>query len=133
MLSLIIKLVIILLLIIIYILVYKILKQNHINYFEPFISNIKGKVIRGSGLARLYGYRTANLYNTTNLECGIYNGKCQYGDVTVWSKGKSKIECHIHDFNKDIYGEELIITELQPVNNPIASHAHHCKIAKYFI
>jgi FAD synthase len=63
----------------------------------------------------------------------VYNGKCQYGDVTVWSKGKNEIECHIHNFNKDIYGKRLKITGLNPVKYPFMTDNDHCKLAKRFI
>ena len=71
--------------------------------------------------------------NTINLKCGIYNGMCQYGKITVWSKGGSELECHIHNFNKEIYGETLKITDLEHVKHPFASKEKHCKLAKIFM
>ena len=124
------KLISIILLLTIYIILYKLYNKNSIEFF---ISDISGTVIKGYQYARLYGYKTANLYNTTNLPCGIYNGDCQYGKITVWSKGKNEIEGHIHNFNKNIYGKKLTITNLHPVKHPKISHAHHCKLAKYFL
>ena len=58
---------------------------------------------------------------------------CQYGKVTVWSKGGPKLECHIHNFNEDIYGETLKITNLEHIKHPLATHNDQCKLAKIFL
>ena len=79
---------------------------------ENLVSSISGKVIKGDGTSRKYGYRTANMKIKKPLECGVFNGMSQYGKTTILSNGTDYVECHIHDFNKDIYGETLNIKNI---------------------
>jgi hypothetical protein len=79
---------------------------------EPLVSSISGKVIKGDGDSRKYGYPTANMKIKEELPCGVFNGESQYGTTTVLSNGKNFVEAHIHNFNKNIYGETLKIKNL---------------------
>tara|TARA_B100000424_G_C22940914_1_gene500679 strand:+ start:74 stop:481 length:408 start_codon:yes stop_codon:yes gene_type:complete len=80
---------------------------------EPLVSSINGKVIKGEGLGKQFGYKTSNLKIKEELPCGAYNGKSQYGKTTIISNGKGHVEAHIHDYNKDIYGETLKVKEIK--------------------
>lgn len=90
---------------------------------------IRGKVIKGDGYGRKIGFPTANIdreYFSALAEkpkMGVYSGK-----VNVLGAGDSeehragiiigplddkklpKIEAHLLDFDKDIYGKEVIFT-----------------------
>lgn len=80
---------------------------------EPLVSSISGVVVHGSGTSREYGYPTANMEIKEDLPCGTWNGESKYGTTTVISDGSGKVEAHIHNFNKDIYGEKLNIDKLR--------------------
>ena len=79
---------------------------------EPLVSSISGKVIKGEGVSKLYGFPTANIRIKEKLPCGVFDGKSQYGKTTVMSDGKGYVEAHIHNFNKNIYGKELKIENI---------------------
>ena len=86
---------------------------------------IKGEVKKGTGQTSLYGYPTANMEINKNLDSGIYSGKCKYGNVTVYTDGPFNVKCHIHNFNKNIIGEQLNIRKvkfLEPHGNPDDEH-----------
>lgn len=85
-------------------------------YIENLVSSISGKVIKGDGISRKYGYRTANMKLKKPMECGVFNGMSQHGKTTILSNGTNYVECHIHDFNKDIYGKTLKIKNIDYVN-----------------
>jgi FAD synthase len=40
----------------------------------------------------------------------------QHGKTTILSNGTNYVECHIHDFNKDIYGKTLKIKNIDYVD-----------------
>ena len=105
---------------------------------EPLVSSISGKVIKGDGDSRKYGYPTANMNIKEDLPCGVFNGESQYGTTTVLSNGKNFVEAHIHNFNKNIYGETLKIKDLgliQDKNAPGKDKPsfQDCVFAKGFI
>ena len=82
---------------------------------EPLVSSISGVVEHGEGISREYGYPTANMRIKESLPCGAWNGESKYGTTTVLTNGSGKVEAHIHDFNKKIYGEKLIIDNLRMI------------------
>jgi FAD synthase len=65
-------------------------------------------VIKGQGLQSKFGYPTANTKNTSNIEYGLYLGRCEYGS-TMTMVTKEKIETHIIDWDGDLYGKEISI------------------------
>ena len=67
---------------------------------------LSGTVINGQGLQSLFGYPTANIENTSNIEYGLYLGRCEYGS-TITMVTESKIETHIIDWTGDLYGKTL--------------------------
>ena len=99
---------------------------------ETLVSSISGKVVKGDGNARKYGYRTANMKIKEKLDCGIFNGDSKYGKTTIISNGKGYVECHIHDFNKNIYGKKLDINNIHYIENDEASKIKDCMFAKQF-
>lgn len=84
---------------------------------------LRGEVIRGEGRGQSLGIPTANFLPTVNppLKAGVYMGWCQAGGEkhrallsighkpTFWRDQTYPLtyECHILDFQKDIYGETL--------------------------
>jgi len=70
--------------------------------------NIRGTVIRGQGLQSKFGYPTANIKNTNNIEYGLYLGRCKYGS-TMTMVTKEKIEIHIIDWSGDLYDKEISV------------------------
>ena len=97
----------------------------------PKINNYKLEaVIKGDQTSRKIDYPTANMNIETPMECGIFNGKSQYGKTTVISNGGKLVECHIHNFNKNIYGKKLKIDNIKEVgfNQDI-----NCDLAKLLL
>jgi FAD synthase len=91
-------------------------------YLKKPLPTIAGIVVKGTGQTSQYGYPTANMKINKKLEPGIYSGKCPYGKVTIYSEDDFKVKCHIHKFNTDILGDELIIRKVKfkesyPVNS----------------
>lgn len=83
----------------------------------------KGEIIQGNGIGASLGYRTANL-DTTGLflpKLGVYYAICHLGNKsypalvnigyspTIKISNIARVEAHLLDFNKDIYGKELVV------------------------
>jgi len=83
---------------------------------EGLVSSISGKVIKGEGTSRDYDYPTANIIIKKPMKCGVFNGMSQYGKTTILSNGTNYVECHIHNFNKNIYGKTLKIKDIDYVD-----------------
>lgn len=101
-----------------------------INVIESLVSSIEGKVIKGAQTSRKLDYPTANMNIKKPLECGIFNGKSQYGKTTIISGGGKFVECHIHNFNKNIYGKKLRIDNIKKIN---FDHDKNCNLAKMLL
>jgi len=87
--------------------------------------SLTGRVVHGNKLGRTIGYPTANLqpsdleqiipaigiYAIRALHNGqVYNAMLSIGyNPTVTDKKELRIEAHIFDFDKDIYGEDLTL------------------------
>ena len=99
-------------------------------FINEHMTNISGIVEKGRGMAKVYGYKTANITIDKKLDCGIYNGISQYGKTTIISDGSNKVECHIHDFNKNIYGKNLNIKNIKKLHNRYKNDNDHCNLAK---
>lgn len=85
---------------------------------------IAGKVVHGKKIGRDIGFPTANI-EVSQLQFipkfGVYKvrvsvlGKLEHGmlnighNPTVSDEDNLKVECHILDFNKDIYGQDIKI------------------------
>jgi riboflavin kinase/FMN adenylyltransferase len=82
---------------------------------------ITGIVKEGNKLGREFGYRTANTFNTSDI-LGVFLSKTIIGDKiynSVSNLSKSRIETHILEFDKDIYGEEITITLISKLRDKI--------------
>lgn len=99
---------------------------------ETLVSSISGVVKKGDGVARKYGYRTANMNIKQKLDCGIFNGDSKYGKTTIISNGKGFVECHIHDFKKNIYGKKLKIDNIRYIDKTKEKNMMNCMFAKQF-
>ncbi len=75
-------------------------------------SNIEGIVEKGDGVSKMVDWPTANIKNNKNIPFGVYSGKSNYGNVTFYSRD-NWIEAHIHDFNGNIYGKSLKISNIK--------------------
>ncbi len=78
------------------------------------ISIITGKVIKGDGYGRKLGFPTANLETKDVLPPpGVYAGKAIIENKNyragILINPNGKVEAHLIDFNKVIYGETLTI------------------------
>jgi riboflavin kinase/FMN adenylyltransferase len=81
------------------------------------------KVVKGDQRGRKIGFPTANLdlqNEFKNPEQGIYSSLCKYnnelyestthiGPASTFGKETVTFEVFIHDFDKEIYGEELAV------------------------
>lgn len=75
-------------------------------------SNIEGVVEKGDGISKLAGWPTANIKNTEKIPFGVYSGNSEYGNVTFYSRD-NWIEAHIHNFNGNLYGKNLKISNIK--------------------
>jgi riboflavin kinase/FMN adenylyltransferase len=85
--------------------------------------SISGKVINGESRGRVLGYPTANISLNQKLivpSDGVYavnvligenkyNGVANIGTNPTFNSGGRKLEVHILDFSKDLYGQDLTI------------------------
>ena len=93
---------------------------------------ISGNVIKGQQLGRKIGFRTANLLyppELIDLPFGVYSvivtyeGKKYKGITnfgirpTVSNTKQCSLETHILDFDKDIYGDEIIVEFLKMIRS----------------
>lgn len=87
-----------------------------------------GTVVAGAARGRELGYPTANLANISLLlpADGVYAGFVQIGSVTfavamnigpnpTFHDGQRKVECHVLDFEGDLYGQDLSVGLLQRI------------------
>ena len=103
---------------------------QHISFSREHMTNISGIVEKGRGVAKEYGYKTANITIDQELQCGVYNGESQYGKTTIMSNGSKHVQCHIHDFNENIYGKKLDIKNIKKLHTRYKSDKDHCDLAK---
>jgi len=82
-------------------------------YLKIRLPTISGTVVKGTGQTSQYGYPTANMIIDTKLDRGVYTGKCQYGNVTIYSEDNFCVKCHIHKFANNILGDVLKISKVK--------------------
>jgi len=81
---------------------------------------IAGVVIHGEGRGKELGFPTANVILHKKIPEGIYagtvtlNGKLYYsasfvGQAKTFQRTEVNLECHILDFDKDIYGKWISV------------------------
>lgn len=97
----------------------------------PF--SIRGEVKEGKKLGREIGFPTANVEFEPNMiipkfgvyksvvlaDGGKYNAVTNIGTNPTVEKAVPRAECHILDFNKDIYGQEIEICLLHKIRDEI--------------
>ena len=75
---------------------------------ENYQNSISAIVARGEKMAtNVYDYPTANLDINHDIPCGVYSADSNYGKCVCFIPSKNSLECHIKNFNKDIYGEKM--------------------------
>ncbi|MDR0675919.1 MAG: bifunctional riboflavin kinase/FMN adenylyltransferase [Elusimicrobiota bacterium] len=101
---------------------------------------IRNKVIKGLGLARKFGFPTANIFiprnkilpegvfvGRVNVDEKIYNAVLSSGKRESLDKNKFKaqsvlklcLEAHILDFNENIYGKEIEVYFIKKIRDQI--------------
>jgi len=101
------------------------LKEGKIEKVNKFLGReffLEGKVITGNSIGRTLNFPTANisLSHKINIKDGVYavwvlfkdkfyKGALNIGTPLTFGKNERKIEVHILDFDKEIYGENLKI------------------------
>lgn len=92
-------------------------------FLEKYKYFIKGVVVKGKGIGKNLGFKTANIkpkrdqiipktgvYITkTEIDKKTYNSATYIGTSPTISKSSPTIETYIFDFNKDIYGKKIKI------------------------
>ncbi|WZL74892.1 bifunctional riboflavin kinase/FAD synthetase [Clostridiaceae bacterium 35-E11] len=114
----------------------KLIEKGDINKVNLFLGrkySIKGKVIRGKGNGKEFGFPTANLAIDCDLilpSAGVYFTKtivdsCIYHSITnigfnpTLGMNPISVETHILNFDKDIYGREIEILFFQKSRDEI--------------
>ena len=88
---------------------------------EYFDNNIRGIVLDGEKVAsNIYDYPTANISVKHNYNPGVYSADSNFGKCICFIPSKYSLECHIKDFNKDIYGKELVLNNLKENNDNLS-------------
>lgn len=88
---------------------------------RPYL--VRGRVIHGKGRGHELGFPTANLEPSFDLlipdgvyvgwaywKGSAYPGMINVGYRPTFAEGERKLEVHLFDFSKGLYGEELILT-----------------------
>lgn len=84
---------------------------------------IMGEVVMGRQVGRTLGFPTANIMidqNKMPIKSGVYSAEVKIegklykaivnvGNAPTFNENNYLIECHIKDFNGDLYGQELIV------------------------
>lgn len=94
-------------------------KIEKANQMLGYNFSITGKVIEGNKIGRTIGYKTANIEypkEIIDIPYGVYSVNTNFGKgianfgIRPTLDGKTPVlEIHILDFDKDIYGENIII------------------------
>lgn len=85
---------------------------------------VKGKIIKGKGKGRIFGFATANIQLDRKIDSGAYYGRVTHGQKDFKAaifipKSQELLEFHILDFNGDLYGQELEVELLGKLREPI--------------
>ena len=101
--------------------IFIIVKVNHDN--GPWEHSCK--IIKGKGISKKMGWKTANLsicpYNIGYRVNGFYSCTTNYGEATLLKRPKNACEVHIHNFDNDIYGKILKLRKFQIMNTVLQS------------
>ncbi len=96
--------------------------------------SILGKVIRGSSRGKSLGYPTANVQYACDVlpPCGVYAVKVVLGKKVLYGMAnlgirpsfkekdpKLNLEVHIFDFNRNLYGQIILVEFLKKIRNEI--------------
>ena len=79
----------------------------------------KGKVERGTAMARKAGYPTVNIrYDYPEILAGTYAGKVtvdntEYRAAVYVNQERSVLEAHLLDISLDLYGKEITVILLE--------------------
>lgn len=90
---------------------------------------LRGSVIHGDGRGRLLGFPTANVLTPCDVilpDHGVYLTKVYGEGLESWAvtnvgkrptfcQGEANVEVHLLDFDKNLYGKELIVNFLQKI------------------
>lgn len=90
---------------------------------KAFLFVQAGKVLQGSGKARVLGYPTANIAFECEGISGTYAGKVLFDgkcfEAAVYADPIRKLlEAHLFDFSGNLYGKEIQISLLKQVALP---------------
>ncbi|MBI3602269.1 MAG: bifunctional riboflavin kinase/FAD synthetase [Candidatus Omnitrophica bacterium] len=94
--------------------------------------SVLGRVVRGASRGKSLGYPTANVHYTCNVlpPCGVYavrvvwKKKPFYGMANLGRRpsfkekgAKVHLEVHIFDFNRTLYGQEILVEFLRKIRD----------------
>jgi len=73
---------------------------------------VKGKVVKGKGKGKKFGYPTANMAISREIDSGVYYGKVAFGSAqyqaALFIPPDGKIlEVHVLGFDGDLYEKEI--------------------------
>ncbi len=86
--------------------------------------SVRGQVVKGKGVGKELGFPTANIrpdtqyklipqvgiYSTRlSIEGKLHNAVTYIGSRPTFNGDEKVIEVHVHNFNKDLYGKEVVV------------------------
>ena len=113
------------------------LNEGNVDYANTFLGYpyfINGAVVQGKQLGRTINFPTANIDPTESYKLipanGVYvvssilNGKTVYGMMNIGNRPTvngvgTTIEVHYHDFNDDLYGQQIKVSIYHRLRNEV--------------
>ena len=110
-------------------------KIKLVNEYSGNYYHFSGKIIKGNGIGKTINYPTANLELISKDKIlpanGVYAIKCNIENIilsgvmnignrpTIDNSSKISIECHIFNWDKEIYNQTLQITVIEKIRSEI--------------
>ena len=110
-------------------------KIKLVNEYSGNYYHFSGKVIKGNGIGKTINYPTANLELISKDKIlpanGVYAIKCNIENIilsgvmnignrpTIDNSSKISIECHIFNWDKEIYNQTLHVTVIEKIRSEI--------------
>ena len=94
--------------------------ENYQNYISAIVA-------RGEKVATIvYDYPTANLDVNHDIPFVVYSADSNYVKCVCFVPSKNSLECHIKNFNKDIYSEKMELKNITENSDNLSNVSKDC-------